>query len=108
MKVLHTQIQPSEIHTYTLWDGEVLATVFQHCGAYGFRSAAIVVNRMDSPLETFVWDGYKVLSEKGIYPVQKPTEQDMRQWIADRLTELSTGTDFNLGGIGDIQGLLEV
>lgn len=103
MKVLANQIRDAYIATYQLWGGEVIVTVFQQHGAYGHTSAAIVVEHIDSPLETFAYDGYRGSSLTPENP--KPTVEMMRQWIADKLTELSTGTQANEGGVGDVEGL---
>lgn len=84
--------------------------VFQQHGVHGHCSAAIVVEHIDSPLEVFAYDGYKGSSIPHIAETHGaiPTEEDMRVWIAAKLTELSTGTKANLGGVGDIEGLLEI
>lgn len=104
MQVTQDQIRRKFRHTYPLWDGEMMVTVYQHQGAYRHWSAALVVERIDSPLETFTWDGYQGSSMPG--GGYKPTDEDMRTWIAERLTELSTGVELNAGGVGNVEGLL--
>ncbi len=86
MQVAAKQIQIKPFHTYQLWEGEMQVHVHQHMGVHRFYSAVIVVERMDSPLATFSWDGYTQ---------PKPTELDMRTWIAERLTGLSAGLRTN-------------
>lgn len=101
MQVQAHQIRRTPRHHYELWDGEVLVTVFQSRGAHGFYSAVLVIEYCDAPLETRLWDGYIQMGPG----VKKPTEDDMAVWIADQFTELSTGKEFNLGGVGDVVGL---
>lgn len=118
MKVLASQIRRSVNARYFLWDQQMVVRVMQHTGVYGFHSAVIVVEQYDDPLQVFTWDGYKILPEtqeqadvgereylphlKG----SKPSMKDMLEWIAAKLTELSTGTEWNEGACGDVQGLL--
>ncbi len=101
MQVLHTQIHKARSKRYILWDGEVVVKVTQHTGVHGFHSAAIVVERMDGPLEVYARDWYSS-TYSGMYP--KPSDP-MLMWIAEQLTKLSTGTHNNLGGVGSVEGL---
>ena len=42
----------------TAWEGEHNILVKMHCGAHGFYSAVVVVERIDSPLVVHTYDGY--------------------------------------------------
>lgn len=108
MQVRTEQIRQGLVCRYRLWDGEMTVTVFQQYGVYGHCSAAIVVDRIDDPIEVFTWNGYKGSSIPSKSTEVKPTPSDMRSWIASKLTELSTGTDKALGISSDVDGLLKV
>jgi hypothetical protein len=92
------QIRLQHVTEFQLWDGEMTVHAFQHIGAHGFPSAAIVITRMDDPIETRVWSGY------GRYkPSEKPTEAHMSQWIADQLNRLATGAYGSTSAIVEIR-----
>jgi hypothetical protein len=97
MQVAATQIRKRKRHTYTLWDGEMLAHVYRHVGVYGFCSAAIVIERMDDPLEVRNYNGYQ--------NPPKPTAHDMDFWIAAQLTDLGAGKGLAVGTECDVVGL---
>ena len=103
MQVRATQLHCSDESHYTLWDGEVFVTVHQNLGAHGFYSAAMVIERCDAPIEARVWSGYVTM----LPGVKKPGVSEMLTWVAEQLTELSSGKELNIGGIGDVKGLLE-
>src|SRR5579864_5793769 len=89
MQVTAAQVQYKTRADYKLWDGEMLVTVFQHQGAHGFYSALMVIEYPDSPLETRLWDGYRVEYEGDTRIM--PTLNHMRTWIAEQLTALAIG-----------------
>lgn len=69
---------------------------FMHTGAHGCHSAAVIIFRMDDPLE--------VRSQSWYTAVRQPPEV-MLDWVAEQLTDLSTGTDLNVGRDSDVEGL---
>ena len=90
------------IQHFTLWDGEVIVTVQQSIGAYGFCSAVVITERCDGPLETRTYSGYdgSIARENRI--------AQMQHWIATQLNDLATGTHFNIGAHCEIvEGLDE-
>lgn len=100
MQVTAAQVRKSVNAKYILWDGEMIVRVHQHTGAHGFHSAAIVIIRCDDPVEVRSanwYDGAEVNSA-----------QPMLEWVAQQLSELSTGTGLNLGGVGNVEGLCKV
>ncbi len=106
MQVHYTQVRKSPHSVYRLWSGEVQVVVYQQLGVHGHWSAAIVVEHLDGPLEVYSWSGYQGSSIQGIGGVPKPTDNDMRVWVAEILTTLSTGTMLNIGASSDVMGLL--
>lgn len=63
----------------------------QHQGAHGFYSAAMVVERMDDPIECMLYEGYSGDTPKHL------GELVMRNWIAAKLNQLATGTHLAVG-----------
>jgi hypothetical protein len=100
MQVSAEQVRISVNAKYTLWDGEMVVRVVQHTGVYGFHSAAIVVERMDAPLIARTASWYNCAAATAGKP-----KAPMLEWIAEQLTELSTGKALNLGGVGSVEGL---
>lgn len=103
MLVERKHIRRSINAKYTLWSGEMTARVMQHTGVHGFHSAVIVVERMDSPHQVLHRHWYTETARKQ----GKPREQ-MLDWIAERLTELSRGTELAVGFECQVEGLLQV
>ena len=89
-------VTDARVSHYTLWEGEVLVTVTQHLGAYGFYSAAMVVERMDSPIECMLYEGYSGDTPKHLGKLV------MRNWIAAKLNMLATGTHSATGDYSEI------
>ena len=85
-------VSNERIAYYALWGGEVFVTAQQHIGAHGFFSAALVVERCDSPMECYMYDGYDTaLRSKATGGTGGLTAHTvMKQWIASKLTELAT------------------
>lgn len=114
MQVTANQIRNKRVARYELWDGEVVATVYRHCGAHGFWSAAIVVEQIDGPVECLTKDFYNTAihwSNKEHKDLTFEQRDKMRQaevntWIAEQLTKLSTGTGLAEGDVGNVVGLL--
>ena len=91
-----TDISWNPVARYSMWQGEQTATVTQHRGVYGFYSAVIVVEKLDSPLQCMAYDGYN-----GEIP-QYARAQHMRNWIAEQLNILATGTHNAVGTYSNI------
>lgn len=87
MNVTPAQVRNSVNARYVLWGGEMIVRVIQHTGVHGFHSAAVVIDRMDGPIEVRSWNGYKAeyagVSQKALKP--------MLEWVAEQLTGLSKG-----------------
>lgn len=97
-------VSNERIAYYALWGGEVFVTAQQHIGAHGFFSAALVVERCDSPMECYMYDGYDTaLRSKATGGTGGLTAHTvMKQWIASKLTELATGTGLAAGTHGTV------
>jgi len=114
MQVTANRIRKKQVTKYKLWDGEVEATVFRHCGAHGFWSAAIVVEYIDGPTGCLTKNFYKTsisFRNKGYEDltfgqIDKLRQQEVDTWIAEQLTKLSTGTGLAEGDVGNVEGLL--
>ncbi len=99
-----SQLSRAPVALYELWDGEVIATVTQIIGAHGYYSAAIVVVHMDSPIDVYRYNGY-TLATRGSRDVRRGT---MRQWIADTLKHIGTGTQLATGTYSEATLLQEL
>lgn len=96
MKVHRSQIRNTNKFTYTMWYGNIQATVFIHNDFNCCWSAAIIIEERMGGLRAMTWNpGFECKTQN--------TEVDMKTWIAARLTELSTDGD----GSSLVTGLLE-
>jgi hypothetical protein len=105
MQVTAAQVRKSVNAKYLLWDGEMIVRVIQHTGAYGFHSAAVIVDRIDCPLEVTTSDWYDNKYSSLEHQGKEKGTQAMLEWIASELTRLSTGVLDNEGGVGTVEGL---
>jgi len=94
--IVPAEVSRQRVAHYTIWHGEVLVTVTQHLGAYGFYSAAMVVERMDGPIECMLYEGYSGDTPKHL------GELVMRNWVASKLNQLATGTHNAVGDYSEI------
>ncbi len=98
-------VSTQRVAYYSLWDGEMRVTVTQDIGAHGFFSAAMVVERCDSPMECYMYDGYD-RELRSIRSGGKGTVvayATMREWVASKLNTLATGTDYAVGNFSSIE-----
>jgi hypothetical protein len=77
------EMQMNTHRTYQLWEGEVLVDAYIHVGAHGYYSAAMVIGRMDSPLETRDFENYNnEFKDSGFSRAVG--------WVAEQLNEIAT------------------
>ncbi len=99
-----SQLSRAPVALYELWDREVVATVTQHLGAHGYYSAAVVAVYMDSPLRVYSYDGYTPDTQG----FRNERRAIMRQWIADTLKHIGTGTQLATGTYSEATLLQEL
>ncbi len=105
MQVQAAQIHRKRVHTYKLWDGEMYATVILHVGAHGLYSAAVVVEQIDSPIQTYSFSGYRPPRELSWQEKMAASEKQTLEWVAETLTQLSRGTQLATGTECTVHGL---